>query len=75
MRINSLIQAVKRLNNRIHVKITDNYVSVSGDTFYVKGQLKLLGFRWNPKSREWYYSVKADDPEGQESQRSKAFVH
>ena len=58
MRINSLIKEIENLNNRIHIKITDNYVRVSGDTFFVKGKLKLLGFQWNPKSREWYTRLK-----------------
>ena len=58
MRLTSLIKEVENLNKRIHVKIIDNYVSVSGDTFLVKGKLKLLGFRWNPKSREWFTLLK-----------------
>ena len=74
MRINSLIKEVESLNSGIHVKITDNYVSVSGDTFLVKGKLKLLGFRWNPKSREWYYLAKRADLAGQESERPTAFI-
>ena len=61
MCIHSVIKEVERLNNGIHVKITDDYVRVSGDTFFVKGKLKLLGFRWNPKNREWYYSAKGVD--------------
>ena len=64
MCINSVIKEVEGLNNRIHVKITDDYVRVSGDTFFVKGKLKLLGFQWNPKNREWYYSAKGVDSAG-----------
>ena len=64
MCINSVIKEVEGLNNGIHVKITDDYVRVSGDTFFVRGKLKLLGFRWNPKNREWYYSAKGADSAG-----------
>ena len=61
--INSLIKKVESLNNHIHVEIIDNYLRVKGDTYSVKGTLKLLGFQWNPKKREWYYLVKGSNPE------------
>ena len=58
MHINSVIEEVEGLGDGIRVEITDGYIRVSGDAFFVKGKLKLLGFRWNPKNREWYYSAK-----------------
>jgi hypothetical protein len=58
MSIDSLIKQVESLNNNIRVERTDEYLSVKGNTYYVRGKLKLLGFQWNPNKREWYYSVK-----------------
>ena len=61
MGINALITEVKGLNNNIQVEITDDYLRVMGNTYSVRGKLKLLGFRWNPKTREWYYSTAGAD--------------
>ena len=58
MSIDSLIKQVESLNNNIRVERTDEYLSVKGNTYYVRGKLKLLGFQWNPNKREWYYSAK-----------------
>lgn len=54
--INSLIREIESLNN-IQVEITDDYLRVKGNTYSVRGKLKLLGFQWNPKTREWYCST------------------
>ncbi|MDE0085264.1 MAG: hypothetical protein OXU23_06100 [Candidatus Poribacteria bacterium] len=61
MRIDSLVKHVESLNDSIRVERTDEYLSVKGNTYYVRGKLKLLGFRWNPNKREWYYMVKGMD--------------
>ena len=58
MHIDSLIKQVESLNSNIYVEMAENYVRVNGDTYKVKGILKLLGFQWNPNRREWYYSAK-----------------
>ena len=55
MSISSLIEAVEGLGHHIHVEIIDDYVRVKGNTYHVRGKLKLLGFQWNPNKREWYY--------------------
>ena len=55
MHPDSLIKEIESLSDHICIEITDNYVRVSGDTYYVRGKLKLLGFQWNPNKREWYY--------------------
>lgn len=56
MSIASLIKEVENLGVRI--EILENYVRVDGDTYKVRGKLKMLGFQWNPNKREWYYSAK-----------------
>lgn len=56
--INSLVQVVENLSSQIHVEVQNGEVRVGGHTYPVKGKLKLLGFRWNPKKREWYYPTK-----------------
>ena len=58
MRIDSLIKHVESLNNDIRVEKTDEYLRVKGNTYYVRGKLKFLGFQWNPNKRKWYYLVK-----------------
>ena len=58
MTISSLVKTVENLSSHIHVEVIDGEVRVRGSTYPVKGKLKLLGFRWNPKAREWYYSTK-----------------
>lgn len=61
MSIDLLIKQVESLNNAIRVERTGEYLSVKGNTYYVRGKLKLLGFQWNPNKREWYYLVKGMD--------------
>ncbi|MCY3722648.1 hypothetical protein F4X88_15430 [Candidatus Poribacteria bacterium] len=61
MSIDSLIKHVESLNNNIRVERTGEYLSVKGNTYYVRGKLKLLGFRWNRNKREWYYLAKGMD--------------
>lgn len=61
MSIDSLIKEVKSLNSHICIEIIDNYIIVKGTTYKMKGKLKLLGFRWNPKKREWYYLLTKED--------------
>jgi hypothetical protein len=55
--INSLVKEVESLDANIQVKIIDGYLRVSGNTYPVKGKLKLLGFQWDSKQREWYYGA------------------
>lgn len=75
MSIDSLINEVKSLNSHICVEIVDNYIIVKGTAYTMKGKLKLLGFRWNPKKREWYYLLtKGDNLEGYESGRGTTFT-
>ena len=56
MSIASLIKEVENLG--VSIEILENYVRVNGDTYKVRGKLKLLGFQWNPNKREWYYLAK-----------------
>lgn len=58
MTINSLIKAVEDLGSDIHVEVLNGAIRARGSTYPVKGKLKLLGFQWNPKAREWYYLTK-----------------
>lgn len=74
MSIDSLIKQVESLNNNIHVERTDEYLSVKGNTYYVRGKLKLLGFQWNPNKREWYYLVKGIYPNRNESEELTMFM-
>ena len=53
--ISSLVKAVENFSSRIHVEVLYGEVRVGGSTYSVKGKLKLLGFQWDPKKREWYY--------------------
>ena len=55
MTINSLVKVVENLSSHIRVEVLNGEVRVGGRTYPVKGKLKLLGFRWDPKKREWYY--------------------
>lgn len=55
MTINSLVKAVEDLGSDIHIEVLNNEVRVRGSTYFVRGPLKLLGFQWDPKAREWYY--------------------
>ena len=64
--INSLVKEVEGLGDNIRVKIVDGGLSVSGNTYPVKGELKLLGFQWDSKQREWYYGIEEVDLDGYE---------
>ena len=59
MTVNSLVKAVENLSSQIQVEVINGEVRIRGRTYLVKGQLKLLGFRWNPQAREWYYPTTA----------------
>ena len=61
MTINSLVKAVEDLDSNIHVEILDGAIRVRGNTYRVRGNLKLLGFQWNPKAREWYYLTRMSE--------------
>lgn len=61
MTIDSLIKIVKKLGSNIHVEVSDGVIRVQGNAYRVRGNLKLLGFQWNPKAREWYYSMPQTD--------------
>ncbi len=74
MSIDSLIKQVESLNNNIRVERTDEYLSVKGNTYYVRGKLKLLGFQWNPNKREWYYWVKGMDLNRNEPEQPIMFM-
>ncbi len=67
MTINSLIKAVEDLSSDIHVEVQNDVVRVRGSTYLMRGPLKLLGFRWDRKNREWYYSMPETDLEVHES--------
>ena len=58
MTTNALVEVVENLSSHIHVEVLNGEVRVGGSTYPVKGKLKLLGFRWDPKKREWYYPAK-----------------
>ena len=58
MTISSLVKIVENLSSHIHVEVLNGEVRVGDSTYPVKGKLKLLGFRWDPKKREWYYPTK-----------------
>ena len=57
MTINSLVKAVEDFGSDIHVEVLNGAIRVRGNAYQVKGKLKLLGFQWNPKAREWYYPM------------------
>lgn len=56
--INSLVKEVESLGVNIRAEIVEDSLRVSGNTYPVRGELKLLGFQWDPKQREWYYHAK-----------------
>lgn len=60
--INSLVKEVEGLGDNIRVKRVDSGLRVSGNTYPVKGKLKLLGFQWDPRRREWYYGIDRSPP-------------
>ena len=64
MTINSLVKAVEDLGSHIHVEVIDGVIRVRGNVYAVRGNLKLLGFQWNPKAREWYYLMKETNLDG-----------
>lgn len=66
MTIISLVKAVENLSSRIHIEVLDGEVRVGGSTYSVKGKLKLLGFQWDPKKREWYYPTQEPSLDVQE---------
>ena len=70
MTIRSLVKAVENLSSRIHVEVLDGEVRVGGSTYSVKGKLKLLGFRWDPTKREWYYPTQASGLDAHEFEPS-----
>ena len=61
MTINTLVKTVEDLSRDIHVEVLNDVVRVRGSTYLVRGPLKLLGFRWDQKNREWYYSRQESD--------------
>ena len=67
MTINTLVKTVENLSKHIHVEVIDGIVRIGGITYPVRGKLKLLGFRWNPKAREWYYPMPQTDLDGNAS--------
>ena len=66
MTISSLVKAVENLGSHIRVEVLNGEVRVRGSTYPVKGKLKLLGFRWDPKKREWYYPTEEPSLDVQE---------
>ena len=70
MTISSLVKAVENLSSHIHVEVLNGEVRVGGSTYSVKGKLKLLGFRWDPKKREWYYPTQASSLDAREFEPS-----
>ncbi|MYC76569.1 hypothetical protein F4X10_12465 [Candidatus Poribacteria bacterium] len=67
MTINTLVKTVENLSRQIHVEIMDDVVRVGGITYPVRGKLKLLGFQWDQRRREWYYLMPEADLDGNES--------
>jgi hypothetical protein len=47
----------KKLAYVVSLKVVNNKIVVSGDTFEVKDVLKRMGFRWDPTSRVWVAPV------------------
>jgi hypothetical protein len=43
----------KKLAYIVNIKVVNDRIVVSGDTFEIKEVLKRLGFRWNPSDRTW----------------------
>lgn len=61
MTINSLVKAVEDLSDDVHIEVLNDEVRVRGRTYLVRGPLKLLGFRWDRKNREWYYLTRMSE--------------
>lgn len=61
MTINSLVKAVEDLSDDIHIEVLNDEVRVRGRTYLVRGPLKLLGFRWDRKNREWYHLTRMSE--------------
>jgi len=38
----------------VNVKVDGDVVTVSGDTYHIKEDLKRLGFRWDPNKKVWF---------------------
>ena len=74
MGIDLLIKEVESLNSNVCIEIMDNYIRLKGNTYKVRGKLKLLGFQWNPNKREWYYSVKGIGTNPNESEGPTMFM-
>ena len=74
MGIDLLIKEVESLNSNVCIEIIDNYIRLKGNTYKVKGKLKLLGFQWNPNKQEWYYSVKGINLNPSESEERTMFM-
>jgi len=43
----------RKLAYVVNIKVVNNKIVVSGDTFDVKDLLKRMGFRWNPSDKTW----------------------
>jgi hypothetical protein len=48
----------KKLAYVVNVKISNDKIIVSGDTYEIRDTLKRLGFRWNPSDRTWIAPAK-----------------
>jgi hypothetical protein len=48
----------KKLAYVVNIKIVNDKIVVSGDTYEVRDTLKRLGFRWNPSDRTWIAPAK-----------------
>ena len=75
MTINTLVKTVENLSRQIHVEVRDGVVRVGGMTYRVRGQLKLLGFRWDQRKREWYYLMPETDLEKNKTDTAPNMVH
>jgi ribonuclease BN (tRNA processing enzyme) len=49
-----------RSGRKLYLKVKNNKITVFGDTFPVKDQLKNLGFKWDPMERVWYAPANVD---------------
>ena len=61
IKIATAIHALTQIKvGRSKIKLTVAFklggVNLSGDTKLIRGELKAMGFRWNPKTLEWYNS-------------------
>ncbi|MCC5989988.1 MAG: hypothetical protein LM558_00565 [Thermosphaera sp.] len=48
----------RKLAYIVNIKVVNDRIVVSGDTFEIKEVLKRLGFRWNPSDRTWIAPAK-----------------